>query len=95
LQALPEPEPEPEPEREPEQPEVAVLPRRDGAPREWNVWDLERIARENEGADPDRDAELGFLLLELRQFANADGLLPEGFDPIVREAFGRLLYAGI
>ena len=97
LRAVPEPEaePQPEPEPEPEQPEVAVLPQRDGAPREWNVWELERIAREHEGADSGRDEELSFLLLELRQFANADGMLPASFDPVIRETFGRLLYAEI
>jgi outer membrane biosynthesis protein TonB len=98
LEAVPDPEPEPEPvlaaEREPVT-NVARLPQRDGGPREWNVWDLERIAREMEGRDGERDQELAYLLLELRQFANADGLLPPSFDPVIREAFGQQLYAGI
>jgi len=94
LQAVPEPEFEPEPEPEAET-NVTRLPVREGGPREWNVWELERIARELEGRDGDRDQELAFLLLELRQFANADGLLPPSFDPVVREAFGQQLYAGI
>lgn len=96
LQAVPDPEPEPEPAA-PQRQERAVvqLPQRDGPPREWNVWDLERIARERDGDDAGRDEELAYLLLELRQFANADGVLPASFDPVVREAFGELLYAGI
>lgn len=94
LEVVPDPEPEiaPDPETEPV-PAVAYLPARDGAPREWNVWDLERIARETEGRDPVRDQELAFLLIELRQFADADGRLAESFDPVVRETFRELLYA--
>lgn len=52
--------------------------------REWNLWELEDIR-------PERDEELGLLLVFLRQFANADGVLPESFDPLVRESFGGLL----
>jgi hypothetical protein len=84
--ALPEPEPEAEPV-------VAYLPRADGAPREWNIWDLERLVRDQEGRDPALDDELAFLLLELRQFADADGRLPASFDSVVRDSFGDLLYA--
>lgn len=94
------PPPPPEPAAEPAQqretpPAVAFRPRSDGAPREWNVWHLERLAREREGQDPARDEELAFLLLELRQFANADGQLPANFDPVVREAFGESLYSAV
>jgi hypothetical protein len=93
---LPEPEPEPEPPTPPEpEPEVVRLPRAEGPPREWNVWELERIAREREGHDQPRDEELAFLLIELRQFANADGYLPVTFDPVVREAFGDDLYTAV
>jgi hypothetical protein len=81
--------PEPEPAVDPD-PAVARIPL-NGAPREWNVWELERLARDGEA----RDEELGFLLLELRQFANADGRLPVSFDPVVRESFGELLYAAV
>ena len=42
-----------------------------------------------------RDEELAFLLLELRQFANADGQLSVDFDPVVRESFGELIYAAV
>ena len=74
---------------------VTNLPRDRGEPREWNVWELEQLARAAEGQDPGLDEELGFVLLELRPFANAHGQLPASFDPIVRESFGELLYAAI
>ena len=90
----PEPDLQPEPEPEPE-PQVVRLRLRDGAPREWNVWELERVARDHEGEDAARDEELTFLLLELRQFANADGQLPVSFDPVVREAFGESIYSQV
>jgi outer membrane biosynthesis protein TonB len=101
LELVPEPEPEPAPEPEHEaeaepEPSVAYLqPPVDGGTREWNVWELERVARDIEGRDPVRDAELAFLLVELRQFANADGQLAPGFDPVVRESFGDLLYGTV
>lgn len=87
LRAVPTPEPEPAADPEPG---VARIPL-NGAPREWNVWDLERLARDFEA----RDEELAFLLLELRQFADADGRLPVSFDPVVRESFGELLRAAV
>jgi hypothetical protein len=88
-----EPRPAPEPAGD-EMPEpVAYLPLDAGEPREWNVWELERLARQGEGRGPRQDDELAFLLLELRQFANADGRLPVSFDPVVRESFGELLFA--
>jgi hypothetical protein len=74
---------------------VVDLPSDRGEPREWNVWELEQLAQDAEGQDSARDEELGFLLLELRHFANAHGQLPVSFDPIVRESFGELLYAAI
>jgi len=82
----------PEPPVEPE-PAIAYL-RPDAEPREWNIWELQRLARES---DSHRGAyeELTFLLLELRQFANAEGRLPVGFDPIVRESFGDVLLAAV
>ncbi|HEX6490337.1 MAG TPA: hypothetical protein VF002_03055 [Gaiellaceae bacterium] len=99
LRSLPPPTPEPMPEPIPEpsgaEPAVAYLPRRDGAAREWNVWELERIAHAQEGEDTARDEELAFLLLELRQFADADGRLPVTFDPVVRESFGESLYTPV
>jgi hypothetical protein len=59
-------------------------------PRMWNLWDLERQARETAGADTARDEERSFLLMYLREFAAADGVLPAEFDPLVRETFADL-----
>src|SRR5438105_1616989 len=53
----------------------------------WSMWALEQVVRERA---PD-DEELGFLVVYLRDFAGADGLLPAGFDSLVRESFGELL----
>ena len=91
-----EPEPleahEPAGEPEPQELEpVAVLPAWQMAPREWNVWDLERLAREGAGSDAGRDEERAFLLMYLRDFAGPDGLLPTNFDGLVRDSFGDLI----
>jgi hypothetical protein len=59
-------------------------------PRQWNLWDLERLRREA-GADPARADERSFVLLHLREFADADGALPATFDSLVRETFGDLV----
>jgi hypothetical protein len=101
LAAAPEPPPEPEePVAEepapPEEPEVVVpLVQRDQTPREWNIWELERIAAESEGANPESDEERALLLLTLRQFADPSGDLSVEFDPLVRDAFGRTLVQGL
>jgi outer membrane biosynthesis protein TonB len=100
--AAPEPRPEREPEPasprpaapvtpEPEGRVVAFTPRMLGVPQQWNLWELERVAREQSGADAARDEERSFLLMYLREFADADGVLPTSFDGIVREAFGDVL----
>jgi type IV secretory pathway VirB10-like protein len=91
--ALP-PEPEPEPEAEPEEPErvVAFLPANDG-PREWNLWELERAARDHGGDDVARNEERSYLLMYLREFAGPDGILPADFDALVRESFGDVLHS--
>ena len=89
LAPVPEPEPEPEPELPPA---AAVIPIPvSTAPRQWNVWDLERLARENSGGDPIADEERTFLLMYLRDFAGADGLLPVDFDDLVRQSFGAIV----
>jgi len=67
---------------------VVPLVQRDQTPREWNVWELEKVAAETEGRDRARDEERALLLLNLRQFADPSGDLPVEFDPLVREAFG-------
>lgn len=96
-----EPEPSAPPaEAEPAEPAAEAEPPADvvalevaPAPRRWNVWDLERLARERSGVDPARDEERTFLLLYLREFADASGLLPVDFDGLVRESFGDLVGA--
>ncbi len=90
LVAVPEPDPEPEPEPEPEPAPVAtlLLPTQ---PREWNLWELERLTRERAGGDEARDVEWGYLVVYLREFARPDGTLPAEFDDLVRESFGDLL----
>jgi outer membrane biosynthesis protein TonB len=94
--AVPEPRPEPQPDREPEPTPEAVTPAPSppplppvvaGPPRQWNLWNLEKVARDNAGDDE----ELAFLLMYLREFANPDGVLPVDFDALVRESFGDLL----
>jgi hypothetical protein len=70
-------------------PAAAVI--RIGGPRQWNVWDLERVARDHAGGDPVADEERTFLLMYLRDFAGADGLLPADFDDLVRQSFGGLV----
>ena len=95
VEAAAEPEPEPEP--------VAVAPGSAGArrrsrrcrcprsPQEWNVWEIERLARARSGVDPVRDEEWGYLLIYLREFASPDGALSTDFDALVRESFGELI----
>ena len=61
------------------------------APRRWNLWDLERRARDEQQRDPDRYEEWSYLFVHLRQFATPDGSLPTEFDGLVRESFGDLL----
>jgi len=100
LTVVPEPEPEPEPEAVPEpEPVLAevavgaeVVPiGASAAPRRWNVWDLERLSRENAGADAARDEERTYLLMYLRDFADPGGSLPIDFDALVRDSFGDLV----
>jgi hypothetical protein len=100
LEAVPDPEPEPEAEPEPE-PEPMPQPVRaattvvpigvSAVPRQWNIWDLERLTREASGGDSILDEERSFLLLYLREFAGPDGELPVDFDGLVRDSFGPLV----
>jgi hypothetical protein len=83
-----EPEPEPEPEPAPQ-----VVELHPGAPREWNLWELERLVRDRAGEDPIRDEEWSFTLMYLREFASADGHLSRDFDGLVRETFAEVLRA--
>jgi hypothetical protein len=79
----PEPEPEPELEAEPEpEPEPEVW-----EPRSWNLWELERAARERGDTNEERD----FLFLYLRDYADPTGTLPVDFDGLIRDSFADLL----
>jgi hypothetical protein len=60
-------------------------------PRQWNLWDLERLTRERAGGDVAQDEERQFLLMYLREFADTRGLLPVDFDSLVRDSFGELV----
>jgi hypothetical protein len=92
LQSVPDPEPELEPEPEPEPDAAEVVPIGIGAgPRQWNLWDLERLTREASGTDFALDEERTFLLMYLREFAGPDGSLPVDFDGLVRDSFGELV----
>lgn len=96
LVPAPAPSPPPEPAPPPHEPEpvpaatVVPIPAATAA-RQWNVWDLERLAREHAGGDPIADEERTFLLMYLRDFAGPDGLLPVDFDDLVRQSFGALV----
>jgi type IV secretory pathway VirB10-like protein len=79
-------EPEPEPTRV-----VAFISGSDG-PREWNLWELERAARDHATDDVARNEERSYLLMYLREFAGPDGVLPTDFDGLVRDAFGDVLH---
>jgi hypothetical protein len=96
----PPPEREPQPVSEPEPapvvaeppPPPAERPATPPVPREWNLWDLERQAREHAG-EAALDEEWSALFLPLRQFASTEGLLPKEFDGLVRESFAELIQA--
>jgi hypothetical protein len=106
VEALPtEREPPPEPERPPlvaappppasrsEPPMMTASVVRRSAPREWNLWELERASRKASGDDPLRDEERNYLLVYLREFANAEGTLPADFDSFVRDSFADVIPA--
>lgn len=87
------PEPPPVERRPPPPPEpLRAPPPPPGPPREWNIWDLERRARQQTG-NALRSEEWAALFMHLRQFANADGVLPLQFDDLVRESFSELIQA--
>jgi hypothetical protein len=93
LEPVPDLEPEPEPGPEP-LPAANVVPIGIPAePRQWNLWDLERLTREASGTDALIDEERTYLLMYLRDFADADGELPVDFDALVRDSFGELVGA--
>ena len=88
----PGPEPEPEPEPEPAAANVVAFVSANDGPREWNLWELERAARDHATDDVARNEERSYLLMYLREFAGPDGVLPADFDGLVRDAFGDVLH---
>jgi hypothetical protein len=66
---------------------VTELPGRSQLPREWNLWELERLAQQHASDDE----EIAFLLFYLREFADSEGVLPVQFDSLVRDAFSGVL----
>jgi hypothetical protein len=88
----PQPEPEPEPEPEPAAANVVAFISANDGPREWNLWELERAARDHATDDLARNEERSYLLMYLREFAGPDGVLPLDFDGLVRDAFGDVLH---
>jgi hypothetical protein len=62
-----------------------------GRPGEWNLWELERRARDYAGGSPLRE-DWKALFIHLRDFARSDGSLPGRFDPLVRESFPELTH---
>lgn len=70
---------------------VVRLPIPSAEPREWNVWELEAVAREASRRAPERSAEWSYLLLHLREYADPGGTLPREFDAVVRESFDGFL----
>lgn len=94
LRSVPTPRPEPVPgpaAPAPANHSVVEFRPRTTEPRQWNLWDLERIAREEGREHPERREEWSYLFLHLRQFAHADGSLPTEFDGLVRESFAGML----
>ena len=62
-----------------------------GAGGEWNLWELERRARDYAGGSPVRE-DWKAMFIHLRDFASSDGSLPGRFDPLVRESFPELTH---
>lgn len=60
---------------------------------EWNLWELERRAREHAGAEAVPE-EWTAMFIHLREFAKSDGALPSNFDSLVRESFPELTRTG-
>ena len=60
-------------------------------PQQWNLWELERLARAESPRAPETAESWSYLFLHLRQFADTRGTLPVEFDELVRESFGGLL----
>lgn len=85
--APPPPAPEPPPSPALETPPPAVL-RADGGA--YNLTALERLVAARGGAHSERAEEWASYLYFLRDYASADGSLPQSFDALVEDTFGPL-----
>jgi hypothetical protein len=83
----PEADRRPPPEEPP--PVAGDRAERAGAAGEWNLWELERRARDYAGGDAVPE-EWAAMFRHLREFARSDGALPPQFDSLVRESFPQL-----
>jgi hypothetical protein len=70
---------------------VTPFPARRNQSREWNLLDLERLARGEDRRTPEPAEDRSYLFLNLRQFAASGGALPREFDGLLRDSFGALL----
>jgi hypothetical protein len=84
------PEPEPRRRRRSAESRPASDPSTTG---EWNLWELERRARDHAGKDSVPE-EWAAMFMYLREYAKSDGRLPPQFDELVRESFPELTRAG-
>jgi hypothetical protein len=84
---------EPEPRRRRRSSEASPAAGTAGPTREWNLWELERRARDHAGAEAVPE-EWAATFMYLREFAKSDGRLPPQFDSLVRESFPELTRAG-
>jgi hypothetical protein len=73
----------------PEEPRPATGRRAEPVAGEWNLWELERRARDYAGGDAVPE-EWAAMFRHLREFARSDGALPPQFDSLVRESFPQL-----
>jgi hypothetical protein len=83
------PAPNPEPRRRIFSERHSAAPSDSSASNEWNLWELERRAREHVGSDA-VPHEWAATFMSLREFAKSDGRLPSQFDSLVRESFPEL-----
>ena len=99
LPAVPELEPEPEP-RTPQRARAGarqpptVVPIGVGAgPRQWNLWDLERLTRERSGGDAAQTRSARSCSCTCASSRDPTASLPVDFDGLVRDSFGELVGA--
>jgi signal peptidase I len=83
----PLPEPPAQPVRPEPEPPIGAPTRRG----QWSVRDLERLVGEQETGSGGRGEEWGFYVDAMREYADAEGWLPETLDWLVWETFGDLL----